>query len=263
MGRPAEIGEGSTKTVVHRLRFTAQAPCALQPVLPCWTRPASIANRPIAARQTDASPLRHSRPVVSPLALRALRRRAPREQQGIPLSMAGQPRKRAMREELERRTREFFDGEEGRTPLDYAECLIASGTSIRKLAEALTKTLGFEVNRETLRRHLQSLDEEHYADRMRTAQEHGAHAFAESSIDILDEASPEEASLAAARSRARQWISEKWNAREFGRAQGPSVVLNVGQLMLQALQQPAPLAAPALTPLPSAPADVVSIEPAD
>lgn len=155
-----------------------------------------------------------------------------------------------MREELDRRTHEFFDGEEGRTHLDYVECLVASGTSIRKLAEKMSTPLGFELNREMLRRYLETLDPDNYTSRMRAAQEHGAHAFAESSIDILDEATIEEASLAAAKSRARQWIAEQWNRREFGKVAGPSITLNVGQLMLAALQAPPPLDAPA--PAPSA-----------
>ena len=76
--------------------------------------------------------------------------------------MAGQPRKRALREELDRRTREFFDGEEGLTHLDYAECLVASGTSLRKLATKLSEALGFDVDRESLRRYLESLDPDSY-----------------------------------------------------------------------------------------------------
>lgn len=154
--------------------------------------------------------------------------------------MAGQPKKRAIREELDRRTRELFDAEEGHTALDYAECLVASGMSIRKLAQALSDTLGWEVNREMLRRYLMSLDEAHYADRMKAAQEHGAHAYAEDSIDILDSASPDEASLAAAKSRARQWIAEKWNRREFGRDASVNVSINAATLMLQALEAPPP-----------------------
>lgn len=179
--------------------------------------------------------------------------------------MAGQPRKRAMKEELDRRTREFFDDDPSMTPLDYAEALIASGTSIRRLADSLTKSLGWPetapVNREMLRRYLMTLDVEHYSERMEEAQAVGAEAYAESSIDILDDAKPDEASLAAAKSRARQWIAEKYNRKKFGRDATNNVVLNVGQLMLQALELPPP-PLPAMLVAPTVDAEVISVEPA-
>lgn len=184
--------------------------------------------------------------------------------------MAGQPRKRAMKEELDRRTREFFEGDETMTPLDYAMCLVASGTSIRKLALALTKSLGLDkegcepVNREMLRRYLKSLDEATYDERMKAAQEEGAHAYAEHSVDVLEEAGPDDASIASAKSRAMQWYAEKCNKKAYGRDAGPAVVLNVAQLMLQALELPPPplppLEAKTLPPLPAGEVVTVDVE---
>lgn len=192
--------------------------------------------------------------------------------------MAGQPRKRAMREELDRRTREFFEGDEAKTHLDYALCLVASGTSIRKLAIALTKSLRWDregvepLNREMLRRYLKGLDDEHYDERMKAAQEEGAHAYAEHSVDVLDEADADEASLASAKSRAMQWYAEKCNRKAYGRDVGPLVQLNVAQLMLQALEAPPPLRPSALShspplaaltasaSLPGATTDVVTVD---
>ena len=150
--------------------------------------------------------------------------------------MPGQPKRRAMLAALDARTRDFFelpdDQPLSHSHLDYAEAMIASGTSIYQLADDLG------VSRETLRRHLYAQDPDHASERISRARGDGGHALAEQGLVLVD--APAETSVdvnrASSRARHRSWLAERWAPDLAIQRGSANITLNIGQLHLEALQ---------------------------
>jgi len=171
--------------------------------------------------------------------------------------MAGSPKKRQLKLDLEQRTRSEFPDDPEATHLDYVARWQADGRLLRDLCaeldvstgllqDYLRSTFGAEQVRETLAR----------------AREAGAHQLAEEVVEKADAATDKD-DVPAARLQvdARKWLAEKWNRREFGTDKGTTVNLSIGSLMLEALQAPVP-ARPVIASVIAEDAEVVSIEPA-
>ena len=171
--------------------------------------------------------------------------------------MTGSPMKRALRAELERRTRAAWPEELERTHLDYVADWQAQGKFLKTLAAELKVSVPY------LKEYLRlSFGGSTVSETLSRAREEGAHIHAEEALEIADEADEDNVQVKRLQMQSRQWLTEKWNAREFGSKQGVNVNINVGQLMLTALQAPVPaIEAPsAIVTAIAEPADVLSIE---
>ncbi len=148
-------------------------------------------------------------------------------------SMSGRPVTNRMAAELRRRTLERFD-DPNATVLDYCADWVASGQTMAKLARELEVSHSLVM---TFLRHEHGTDV--VRDVMRDARETGAHVLAEQSIDIADAATPDDVQVARLRAGTRQWVAERWNARELASKSATTAVqINVGALLLDALRQP-------------------------
>lgn len=154
--------------------------------------------------------------------------------------MAGQPRKRAMIAELERRAADF----DGATVLEYACDRISSGLSISELAEDICDTIGQGddyVTRHMLSKYLNGL--EGGPEALAAARAEGAHGLAESGIKIVDTAADgTKEQIAGAKSQAdfRLRMASHWNRTEYapqGNANVSVQVNNFGQQHLDALRR--------------------------
>lgn len=94
--------------------------------------------------------------------------------------MAGQPKKRAMIAELERRTREEFGSVSTETHADYAAHWIENGGTILGLAESISGACSIHVMRATLSKYLNEIDADW--------EERGQRARARGSIAMVDQA---------------------------------------------------------------------------
>ena len=151
--------------------------------------------------------------------------------------MAGTPLKQAVIAALQARAIATL-GEDA-TALDYVEDAIASGATILEIAKSLETDLGRPVSRQTVSLTVRGLAPDAPA-RIDAAQRVGASAHVEESIIIADEAAPTAGAAAQARVRvaARQWMGERRDPDSFKAT--PSVQVNLGGLMIDALRQPAP-----------------------
>lgn len=172
--------------------------------------------------------------------------------------MASKPKTRALVAELERLTREEWPDAPERTPLDYVCRRLAEGETLRAVARSLDCSTQLIID---------IMDDVAGAETRRAAfsraREVGAHQLAEESIELADNATPEDAHVAGLQVKTRQWVAERWNRRDFGNDRS-AVQLNVsiGSLMLEALRQPAIVEPTAIGSAIAEPADVLSIEPA-
>ncbi len=160
--------------------------------------------------------------------------------------MAGQPKRRAMIEQLEIRSADYFDVDpidiaigkaEPPTTLDYVAAWIEDGRTLKELAFEIGTTLGYEVGRERIAAYLRS----EYANAetaLANARARASHSMAEDAIGIVDAPadSTVEVSRNAARARARQWIAERYNPKDFGSQKGVNVAVSITSLHLAALQ---------------------------
>ena len=169
--------------------------------------------------------------------------------------MAGSPVKRRMAAELENRTRARWPDDATKTHLDYCADWQSNGLLLRRLAAELN------VSPSMLSEYLRlNYGAPRVRETMTRAREDAAHQLAEQSVEVVDGATANNASLAAAQARSRQWLASSWNREDYGQKGGASVTINVGSLMLEALRQP--IAAPATAILPAIVEDAhdVSIE---
>jgi hypothetical protein len=155
--------------------------------------------------------------------------------------MAGQPKRRAMLAALERRTRALYEDAEApqATHLDYVCEWVASGKTMLALSAALIQDAGIEWPDAMLGNYLRGQWGEEATRALDAAREIGAHALAESSVTVADEAvgSKEDAARARNRIGARQWLAGAWSPR-FRPSSGGNVTVNLdaGALMLDALR---------------------------
>jgi DNA-binding transcriptional ArsR family regulator len=147
--------------------------------------------------------------------------------------MAGTPITSRMAAELMRRTADRF-ADTPATALDYVADWCASGKTLTALARDLNVSHSLVMNH--LRREYGA---EVVSDTMRAARETGAHVLVDQGLDIADAATPETAQVARLQVATRQWVAERWNARELAaKPASVAVQVNVGALMLEALRQP-------------------------
>lgn len=155
--------------------------------------------------------------------------------------MAGRPKRRVLMGELERRTREEFADESGEciaTHLDYAVSWVASGKTIRALAEDIAATLGESMSREFVSRYFHTAFGDEANQRLTEARARGAHALVEEAQAIVDAAPEQREALQKAKMRAdmRTWLSERWNREEFGAPKGAHLQIDVAQLHINAMR---------------------------
>ena len=156
--------------------------------------------------------------------------------------MAGAPRKKAMREELERRAAKYQC-----SVLEYAADWVGSGKTLLKLAQDVTTALRRRdsdlpedyVTRNMVSSFLNGL--EGGAELLAEARKDGAHAIADESIEIVDEEveSREEVARNKVRADQRLKLAGFWNRQEYGVQDKNSVNLNLnlGQLHLDELRR--------------------------
>src|SRR5689334_10057946 len=128
--------------------------------------------------------------------------------------MAGQPRRRAMIDALESRTREYFELDPVPNHLDYVAAWIEDGHTINELAAELTQALGFTIHREWIGTYLRKAFSDTATDeRLANARAHASHVLAEASIGISDEEVTTSVDVArnGLRARSRQWTAAAWN----------------------------------------------------
>lgn len=153
--------------------------------------------------------------------------------------MAGRPKKRAMVMALERRTREHFDLEEGKTVVDYVVDWVESGRSILALAGEISEDEGLDITRSMLSTYVNS--QPGGEERLRTARVAEApRAMVEEARQIIDDADTsdrEKLQKAKMRADVRLWQAERVGKEEFGQAkQGIQVNVSVGGLHMDALR---------------------------
>lgn len=140
--------------------------------------------------------------------------------------MAGQPRKRTMIVELERRAAEL----DGSTVLEYAVDWVGSGKTLAGLAVSMCESLllGEEyVTRYMVTRYLNALPGGKQA--LIEARSEGAHGLADSGLKIVDDSEgADKEGIAAAKSRAdfRLRMAGHWNKGEYA-PQGNNVNVNI------------------------------------
>ncbi len=150
--------------------------------------------------------------------------------------MAGQPRKRALLEELTRRAREL--GPDA-TTLDYVCQYVAGGGTLVGLTSEIEKQLGMDVARYAIQHHLAVTYGQSAKTALAAARKDSAHALAEEAKEIIEDApthSREELQKAQMRANVRHWMAERYDRQAFGDNKGPNVVVQVGALHLDALR---------------------------
>lgn len=178
--------------------------------------------------------------------------------------MAGQPRKKAMVTELERRA-----NRRQITPLEYVAEWVEAGKTLTALAADITKALKLEeedsVTRPMLSRYVNT--ELDGLEAMRDARSEGSHGMAESSIDIIDQPAADKVQAAQQKASAeiRLKLAGFWNRAEYGEQKGPQVNVNLdmGQLHLDAMRQRVMPAVPDQPALESGEPDVEIVPNAD
>jgi hypothetical protein len=145
-------------------------------------------------------------------------------------------RARVMRALAMRATRELGPGA---TVLDYACKFVAEGGRIGQLATLLAQDLGEPVSRPFVSGILNNLTDD-AKSRLAEARRESAMALVEEAAQIADDAEPTTGAVQKARLQVgtRQWMAERFAPEEFGGK--PGVVVDMGQLFLEALRQPPP-----------------------
>jgi hypothetical protein len=150
--------------------------------------------------------------------------------------MAGQPKRRAMREELERLTREYFEGDPVPTVVQYAACRLEDGSTLADIAKEITATLGFDVPRQWVSEYVH--DQEGAADVVRTARARASHSWAEKAIGAVEAQVKDSVGVAQMNHKARTYMrmAEAMDAGTYAQQKGLSVSNSVIHLHLDALR---------------------------
>jgi hypothetical protein len=162
-------------------------------------------------------------------------------QRAVGVLMAGQPLKRKLIEELERRAALMTD-EHGEPcgPLDVIHDWVAAGRTMRDLTIDVGKDVGHKLSASSgiLTTWVNSTPEGRAM--LAQAREIAAHALAEETLDILEQADEDKNALTKAKLRAEnnRWLASKYNRRDYGET--PQVQINqydIGQLHIDAMRQ--------------------------
>lgn len=174
--------------------------------------------------------------------------------------MAGQPKKRAMIEELERRTREEFGVASTETHADYALLWLANGGTIFSLAESIAGAKGIRLMRATLDVYLRKIEPE-WETKSRNARVRGSHSMVEHAdalADTADTLDKDNVPGAKLKIDTKLKVAAMFNRDEFGERKGNTLVVNVANLHLDAMRRRA-LPSAIATAIPEE-AELVSIE---
>jgi hypothetical protein len=150
--------------------------------------------------------------------------------------MAGQPRKRAMILELERRAKAFDES----TVLEYATDWVGGGKTLLDLTADINKSLKLGdtyVSRNMVSSYLNGLEGGLKA--LADARLEAGHSLADDSLRIVDEPVESKEEVAANKLRAEQRtkLAGFWNRGVYGQQQqGISVQFNLGESHLDALR---------------------------
>lgn len=158
--------------------------------------------------------------------------------------MAGQPKRRAMIDELERRRTDYFEGDPVPTVLDYVACWLEDGRPLNDMTAEMSKQLGVDVHRGWISSYLRKqFGEEAVDERLGRSRVRASHLIAEDVIRVSDEAAATSVDVArnGVRSRARMWTAEKWNPQQYGQAKQTNVSISLTSLHLTALQHQSPI----------------------
>lgn len=153
--------------------------------------------------------------------------------------MAGQPKKRAMIEELERRTREEFGVASTETHVDYALEWVASGGTVFSLAESIAGAKGIKLMRSTLDKYLRDLEPE-WVSKSRDARARGSHSMVEQAAALADTADTMDKDRvpgAKLKIDSKLKVAAMFNREEFGERKGNTLVVNVANLHLDAMRR--------------------------
>ena len=155
--------------------------------------------------------------------------------------MAGQPRKRAVIDELERRA-----VHDGCTVLEYAVDWLEGGGTLFSLARSIQRRLWPDELKDKrhppagiVEKHLKSLttaEGETGAQVLSRARSSGSARGIEEALEIADDATEDDVQVARLRVGHRQWIAERL-APEFKQQKGTNVHISIGALHLDALRQ--------------------------
>lgn len=160
--------------------------------------------------------------------------------------MAGQPKRRAMIEDLERRTREYFEIDDVDVAigaqtipshLDYVAAFIRDGHTLKELAFEIGTTLGYEIGRERVSAYLRATWTT--ADEiLAAARAHASHPMAERALEVVGAHADDSIDVAKAASQARVLlkIAESYDPQSFGSHKGTNVSISITSLHLDALR---------------------------
>ena len=154
--------------------------------------------------------------------------------------MAGQPLKRKLVDELERRAARMSEEQgEPLSALDVIHDWVASGRTMKDLTAELGKAIGHNLQSSgvlTTWVHSQPGGKALLAQ----ARELASHALVEETIDILDDAEDTKTGLMRAKLRAEnnRWLAGKWNRKDYGEQPAQvAVTFDIGQLHIDAMRQ--------------------------
>jgi hypothetical protein len=153
--------------------------------------------------------------------------------------MAGRPKRRAMIDELERRTREEFGDEPEATHLDYVVRWVASGGTVIGLLADMGDVVS-DVKRAMLMSYLELQYGAEVSRRMSEARIEGAHSMVEDAAEIVEGTKPYKDDIALSKLRAdtKNFIASRWNRAVYGEPKaGVAVQVNLGSAFLDALRR--------------------------
>jgi hypothetical protein len=150
--------------------------------------------------------------------------------------MAGQPKRRAMRQELERLTREYFEGDPVPTVVQYAACRLEDGSTLADIAKEISASLGFDVPRQWVSEYVH--DQEGAADVVRTARARASHSWAEKAIGAVEAQVYDSVGVAQMNHKARTYMrmAEAMDAGTYAQQKGANVSISITSLHLDALR---------------------------
>jgi hypothetical protein len=152
--------------------------------------------------------------------------------------LSGQPVKRLIVAELERRAALQATPQEPFSALDYIHDYIAAGSTMMALADELGTAMKRRVNAGVITTWVHRTPEGRAT--LAQARALAAHSFAEEALQIVDDADEDKTALLKARLRAEQrmQLASKWNRSVYGvEAPQVNVALNLGALQIDALRQ--------------------------
>ena len=112
-------------------------------------------------------------------------------------------------------------------PEDMVFAMFEAGKSTARICEQLG------IGRRALEIWCDMPENEHKIARARAR---AADVLACQTLEIADQAAPEESNLARVRIQTRQWVAERWKPGVYAQQRGPAVNISIGGLRLDALR---------------------------